>query len=70
MYVNKWTVFVGFVFLIFMECRGVGAWTRQWAVHIEGGESVASDVARDHGFDYNGKVNKQLKIIIILIVFV
>ncbi|KAF7395014.1 hypothetical protein HZH66_008188 [Vespula vulgaris] len=30
----------------------VGAYTNQWAAHIEGGPEVAKKVAEDHGFRY------------------
>lgn len=32
-------------------------YTHQWAVHIEGGEQVAEEVARDHGFTNHGLVS-------------
>lgn len=60
MYANKLTVYLVVVFLILMECR-VGAWTRQWAVHIDAADDdLASDIARDHGFTNNGKVNLKI----------
>ncbi|XP_044017340.1 furin-like protease 1, isoforms 1/1-X/2 isoform X2 [Aphidius gifuensis] len=56
MYANKLTVYLAVVFLILMECR-VGAWSRQWAVHIHvADDDLASDIARDHGFTNNGKI--------------
>lgn len=33
-------------------------YTRQWAVHVEGGPQVADEVANDHGFDNHGQVRK------------
>ena len=28
----------------------------EWAVHVEGGEELARQVARDHGFEFGGEV--------------
>src|SRR5436190_2209076 len=33
------------------------AYTNQWAAHIEGGEEVAKQVAKDYDFRYLGKVS-------------
>lgn len=35
-------------------------YTQQWAVHIEGGPQVADEVARDHGFENQGQVRKEV----------
>ncbi|XP_049818358.1 furin-like protease 1, isoforms 1/1-X/2 isoform X2 [Aethina tumida] len=35
-------------------------YTHQWAVHIEGGEQVAEEVARDHGFTNHGLIFEDL----------
>lgn len=32
-------------------------YTRQWAVHLNGGPEVADEVARDHGFVNLGQVS-------------
>ena len=28
----------------------------EWAVHVEGGDELARQVAQDHGFEFGGKV--------------
>ncbi|KAK6631279.1 hypothetical protein RUM44_005805 [Polyplax serrata] len=38
------------------DINGDGHFTRQWAVHIEGGQEVASRIAAKHGFINLGKV--------------
>lgn len=43
--------------LIIITMEGlVRAYSRQWAVHIDGGDQQAKQVAGDHGFQYLGEV--------------
>lgn len=46
---------VSFIGLIISDIV-LGKYTDLWAVHIEGGEEVASNIAAKHGFVYHGQV--------------
>ena len=48
---------VSFIGLIISDIV-LGKYTDLWAVHIEGGEEVASNIAAKHGFVYHGQVRE------------
>ena len=43
---------------ILLELSYAAVHLNTWAVHIEGGESVAKRIAEENGFIYNGHVSK------------
>jgi len=43
--------------LVLIEIVQSSRYTDKWAVKIQGGENVASDLADKHGFVYLGKVS-------------
>lgn len=49
---------VSFIGLIICDIVLGDHFTDLWAVHIEGGEEVARNVAAKHGFAYRGQVRK------------
>ena len=49
---------VSFIGLIISDIV-LGKYTDLWAVHIEGGEEVARNIAAKHGFVYHGQVRER-----------
>lgn len=51
-------------FLFLLACVGLllplmsagKQYTNSWAVQVEGGDEIARELARKHGFDFRGKV--------------
>ena len=53
---NYLTHLVVYTVLVLEFCYAA-IFTHDWAVHIEGGEHVAKEVAERYGFHYNGQVS-------------
>ncbi len=54
---NTWSIFSFFLLISWsIELCYSAVYTDTWAVHLEGGEDVARQLAQEHNFVYLGKV--------------